>query len=145
MPQRFDLGNCTLCTLSSTGRRIAFTPYSNETWTWKRYRGGTAPDIWVGDLNANTFSNLTENDANDLFPMWMIGRVYFISDRDGTANLFSDMPEGGDLKQHTTFTRAGNDPTDPNSTTFAGPAAKTGRGAPELSSRRLANLLCMTP
>ncbi len=115
MPQRYDLGNCTLCSLSSTGRRIAFTPYSNEAWTWKRYRGGTAPDIWVGDLNANTFSNLTDNDANDLFPMWMLGRVFFVSDRDGTSNLYSDSPEGGDLKQLTTFSRTGADPTDLNS------------------------------
>lgn len=112
MPQRFDLGHCTLATLSSTGRRIAFTPWSNEGWTWKHYRGGTAPDVWVGDLNAQSFRNLTDNDANELFPMWLIGRVFFISDRDGTANLWSDSPEGGDLRQHTRFARNPDDPTD---------------------------------
>ncbi|MHC4717835.1 MAG: S41 family peptidase, partial [Planctomycetota bacterium] len=34
-------------------------------------------------------------------PMWWQGRVYFASDRDGTMNLWSMDPSGGDLRQHT--------------------------------------------
>src|ERR1041385_1657088 len=33
--------------------------------------------------------------------MWWEGRVYFVTDRDGTMNLWSMNPEGGDLRQHT--------------------------------------------
>ena len=103
MPQPYDFGECSMVALSSTGRRIAFTRWSNEHWTWKRYRGGTAPEIWVGDLTASTFEKITDDPASDLFPMWLLGRVYFLSDRTGTANLFSVSPAGSGLKQHTTF------------------------------------------
>lgn len=102
---RYEFGECTMISMSSTGKRCAFTRWSNENWTWKRYRGGTAPDVWVGELATSNFVNLTANRANDLFPMWLADRVYFLSDRTGTANIFSDSPDnpGKDLKQHTKF------------------------------------------
>ncbi len=103
MPQPYDFGECSMVALSSTGRRLAFTRWSNEHWTWKRYRGGTAPEIWVGDLTASTFKKITDDPASDLFPMWLLGRVYFLSDRTGTANLFSVSPAGSGLRQHTVF------------------------------------------
>ena len=111
MPIRYEFGECSMASLSSTGRQIAFTRWSNENWTWKRYRGGTAPEIWIGDLTAETFTNITDNRANDLFPMWVLGRLYFLSDRTGTTNIFSDSPRGGDLKQHTAFTPQPDNPT----------------------------------
>ncbi|MCH8210946.1 MAG: PD40 domain-containing protein [Planctomycetes bacterium] len=111
MPIRYEFGECSMATLSSTGRQIAFTRWSNENWTWKRYRGGAAPEIWIGDLTAETFTNVTDNRANDLFPMWVLGRLYFLSDRTGTANIFSDSPRGGDLKQHTAFAPQPDNPT----------------------------------
>ncbi len=111
MPIRYEFGECSMASLSSTGRQIAFTRWSNENWTWKRYRGGTAPEIWIGDLTARTFTNITDNRANDLFPMNVLGRLYFLSDRTGTANIFSDSSRGGDLKQHTSFAPQPGDPT----------------------------------
>jgi tricorn protease len=33
--------------------------------------------------------------------MWWDGRVYFVSDRDGTMNVWSMNPKGGELRQHT--------------------------------------------
>ncbi len=103
MPTRFKFGECTMAALSSTGKRIAFTRWSTENWTWKRYRGGTAPDIWVGDLSVGSFTNLTNDPAGDQFPMWLAGRVFFLSDRTGTSNIFSAQPDGSDLRQHTNF------------------------------------------
>lgn len=110
MPQRYDFGECSLVSFSTTGRRIAFTRWSNENWHWKRYRGGTAPEIWIGDLNASTFSNITDNAASDLYPMWLLGRVFFVSDRDGTANLYSMSTDGSNLQQRTHFAWDANDP-----------------------------------
>jgi len=110
MPKPYGFGECSQVAMSSTGRRIAFTRWSNENWTWKRYRGGTAPEIWVGDLSASVFTQITDDPANDLFPMWLLGRVYFLSDRTGTANIFSISPAGKGLKQHTTFA---GDPANP--------------------------------
>lgn len=111
MPLRYEFGECSQASFSSTGRRLAFARWSNELRYWKRYRGGTAPDIWVGDLGANTFKNLTNDPSNDLFPMWVAGRVFFLSDRDGTANIWSMSADGGDLKQHTRSARDADDAT----------------------------------
>lgn len=112
MPQRYNIGECSMVSMSSTGRRFAFTRWSNENWTWKHYRGGTAPDIWVGQTDSGEFKPLTADRANDLFPMWIGGRVYFISDRAGVANIFSVSPDTGegDLKQHTKFAADAKNP-----------------------------------
>ena len=111
MPQRYAFGECSMLSLSPVGRRFAFTRWSNEHWTWKRYRGGTAPEIWVGDFAAESFTQLTDNRASDLFPMWLRGRVYFLSDRSNTYNIHSMSPEGGDVTQHTFFAADGDNPT----------------------------------
>jgi tricorn protease len=111
MPARSTFGECTMIAVSPVGRRFAFTRWSNEHWSWKRYRGGTAPDIWIGDESTGSFHQLTRDASNDQFPMWVQGRVFFLSDRTGTANIFSDRPEGGDLKQHTTFAADAARPT----------------------------------
>jgi tricorn protease len=132
MPERYAFGECTMIGFSSTGKRFAFTRWSNEHWTWKRYRGGTAPDIWLGDLNTESFSKLTDDRANDMFPMWLLDRVFFLTDRSGTANIFSDSPNmpapGKDIKQHTQFA-----PDPKNPTAVAGydarwPSADSARG-----------------
>ncbi len=127
MPQPYDFGECSMVALSSTGRRLAFTRWSNELWTWKRYRGGTAPEIWVGDLTASTFEKITNDPANDLFPMWLLGRVYFLSDRTGTANLFSMSPAGSGLKQHTDFASDAKDPATLDGYDVKWPSADTQR------------------
>ncbi|MDH4220150.1 MAG: PDZ domain-containing protein [Candidatus Aminicenantes bacterium] len=49
--------------------------------TWKRYRGGLAPDIWLFELQTNSARNLTNSDANDDYPMWHGETLYFLSDR----------------------------------------------------------------
>jgi tricorn protease len=111
MPRTYGFGQCSLASVSSTGQRLAFTRWSNENWNWKGYRGGTAPEIWVGDLSAGSFSQLTDDPANDLFPMWVLGRVYFLSDRTGAPNIFSVEPSGRGVKQHTSFAPVAGNPT----------------------------------
>jgi tricorn protease len=108
---RYDFGECSYASLHPDGARIAFTRWSNESWSWKRYRGGTAPDVWVGDLRQGTFSRLTQTDANELFPTWVGDRVLFLSDRTGTANLWVDDGKGGAPKAVTTFAPKEGDPT----------------------------------
>ena len=47
-----------------------------------------ADDIWVYDPSAKKVENITSNDAQDIFPMWIGEEIFFISDRDMTMNLF---------------------------------------------------------
>ncbi len=100
-PRDLNLGEVSLISFVPDGRHIAFNRYSREFRTWKRYKGGLAQDIWFGDLKTLEFNKLTDFEGTDAFPMWYDGRIYFISDRTGTMNIFSMKPDGSDLKQHT--------------------------------------------
>ena len=71
--------------ISPDGATLAYMPMSRDFRTWKRYRGGTAPEIWLFGLGDFQAKNLTQNDANDGQPMWHGSTLYFLSDRD--ANL----------------------------------------------------------
>ncbi len=68
----------------------------------KRYQGGTARKIWKFARDASEAEVLTPDYAGGSHsPMWWNGRVYFISDRDGTMNIWSMDSDGGTLEQHT--------------------------------------------
>lgn len=70
------------------GRRLAYTPYSEAYWSWKRYRGGMTVPIWVLDLNTYDHVEVPHENASDSFPCWLGETLYFLSDRAGTMNVF---------------------------------------------------------
>jgi len=92
-------------TLSPDGRMLAYTPLSRDFRTWKRYRGGMAPDIWLFDLDSRTSRRLTDDPANDGQPMWHGDTVYFLSDRDESmrSNLWAHDLSTDELRQVTRF------------------------------------------
>ncbi len=100
-PEDMNLGEVSLITFEPGGKRIAFNRFSREFRTWKRYRGGLAQDIWVGNPETMQFKQVTDYEGTDAFPMWAGDRIYFISDRDATMNIYSMRPDGSDIKQHT--------------------------------------------
>lgn len=65
---------------SPDGQKMAYTDRSRVNRNWKRYRGGTAPDITVFDLKTYSTENITNNMANDELPMWLDDAVYYMSD-----------------------------------------------------------------
>ena len=65
---------------SPDGKKIAYTDRSRVHRNWKRYRGGTAPDISVFDLTTYATENITNNIANDELPMYNADGIYFMSD-----------------------------------------------------------------
>lgn len=84
------------------GGTLVFTRYSAQGSFTKRYRGGTAQNLWSyapGDAEARPLTADFAGTSRN--PMVWKGRVYFLSDRDGTVNLWSMDPAGGDLKQLT--------------------------------------------
>lgn len=74
--------------LSPNGKKYLYTPIDREFRTWKRHRGGRAQDVWIYDLKNNTSEQLTNNPATDNLPVWVGDRIYFLSDRDYTLNLY---------------------------------------------------------
>ncbi len=68
---------------------------------WKRYKGGTAGDIWIDRENTGLFERLVHLVGNPVWPMWVGDRVYFLSDHEGVANIYSVAPDGSHMTRHT--------------------------------------------
>jgi len=73
---------------SPDGKKLAFNRVFREFRTWKYYQGGMADDVWIYDFNSEKSENITNNTAQDIFPMWSGDKIYFLSDRDRIMNLF---------------------------------------------------------
>ncbi|MFQ5669235.1 MAG: PDZ domain-containing protein [Acidobacteriota bacterium] len=91
--------------ISPDGRTLAYTFHSRDFRTWKRYRGGMAPDIWIFDLENQTARRATKDKANDAQPMWHGTTLYFLSDRDSNmrANIWALDTTTGKIHQVTFF------------------------------------------
>lgn len=68
---------------------------------WKRYRGGTAGEIWIDAAASGTFQKLPLPAGNPTWPMPIGDRVYFLADHEGIGNLYSCDGDGGDVRRHT--------------------------------------------
>lgn len=90
-----------------------FTRLSAQGSSTKRYKGGTAQNLWRFERGADEALSLTP-DYKGISRHAMVwqSRVYFASDRDGTMNLWSMNYDGDDLRQHTHH--AGWDILDPD-------------------------------
>ena len=89
-------------TFDATGRTLFFVRPAFHNNVTKRYTGGTARDIWKFTAGATEAVELTgDYNGESHSPMWWNNRVYFISDRDGTMNVWSMNEDGSDTRQLT--------------------------------------------
>ena len=90
--------------LNEVGTHFAYTPIADAFGTWKRYRGGRLAKVWIFDRKTNEVEEVPHGMANDTFPRWLAGDVYFASDRDDVMNLFRYKPGSQRVEQLTRFT-----------------------------------------
>jgi tricorn protease len=103
LPERLPVPYGEFGDIAPNGRTLAYIPVSVDFRTWKRYRGGMTPDIWLFDLETYAATNLTQAVAADAAPMWHGDKLYFLSDRDEhhRANLW--VQEQGRVRPVTRF------------------------------------------
>ncbi len=90
--------------ISADGSRIAYR--MNNSWDEERrnYRGGQNRPIWIVDLKTYDLVSPPWTDSKDVDPVWLDDTVYFISDRDGVANVWGYETKTKKLSQLTRFT-----------------------------------------
>src|SRR5881394_2313611 len=89
--------------ISADGSHLAYR--MNNSWDDERrnYRGGQNRPIWIVDLKSFDVVSPPWTDSKDVDPVWVGETVYFISDRDGVANVWSWDTKSKALKQQTKF------------------------------------------
>ena len=78
----------------------------NNSWDEERrnYRGGQNRPIWIVDLKTYDLVSPPWTDSKDVNPVWVDDSVFFISDRDGVANVWEYQTKTKKLAQITKFT-----------------------------------------
>ena len=89
---------------SPNGTKLAFNWVFREFRTWKYYQGGMADDIRVYDFASGKVEKVSDSPGQDVFPMWIGSEIYYVSDRDRTANLFAYNTETKATRKVTNFT-----------------------------------------
>jgi tricorn protease len=101
LPERLELGPAKSVTYGPGGGTVIGRRISREPALWKRYRGGTSGDLWVDPTGSGEYHQLIDLAGNLANPCWVGDRIYFQSDHEGTGNIYSCTPDGGDLRRHT--------------------------------------------
>ena len=70
---------------------------------WRNYRGGQAQPIRVVNLTDLSMTKLPWEGSNDTDPVWLGNTIYFLSDRDYAANLYSYDPGAKQVTQLTHY------------------------------------------
>lgn len=97
--ERLPVGPAWGLAVRSDGATALATVGSRPPAAWKRYRGGTAPQLWLDRTGAaREWERLLPDETASLVdPLWVEGRLLFVSDRlarlpgaaDEVANLWS--------------------------------------------------------
>src|SRR6266404_4028987 len=105
MPEKLPLPYGEFGSISPDGKTLAYIPISTDFRTWKRYRGGMNPAIWLFNLETYASKNITGNETANSQPMWHGSTLYFLSDRDKNkrANIWAFDTKKEKFRQITTF------------------------------------------
>jgi tricorn protease len=88
--------------VSPDSRYLAYTPITFWDPEWRNYRGGQAQPIWIVDLETLSLQQTPRSDnERHMDPVWHGNTVFFISERDFAANIWSYNITEGSLKQYT--------------------------------------------
>lgn len=101
--RRLPLGPATSMSFGPDGG-VVIGRNTTDLARWKRYRGGLTGDLWVDPQGNGDWRRLIRLSGNVAMPLWVGGRIFFVSDHEGIGNLYSCLPMGEDLRRHTHHT-----------------------------------------
>jgi tricorn protease len=99
-PRELNLGHARSLSFGPSGGLVLGRNAADPA-RWKRYRGGTAGEIWIDAHGTGEFARLPLPDGNPCWPMWVGDRIYFLADHEGIGNIYSCGLDGSDVTRHT--------------------------------------------
>jgi tricorn protease len=104
-PESLKIPNAYKATYSPDGKRLAYNPLGERFRQWKNYRGGTVSTLWLYTFSDHSVVKIPqpEGRCNDIDPMWIGDKIYFLSDRNGEFNLFHYDINSKEINQLTNF------------------------------------------
>ncbi len=101
-PRLLPFGTVSDVAIEDAGTALLTGSVAGEPAFWKRYRGGRAGQLWTASAGDPLFTRVLANHAGQLSaPMIIAGRLFFLSDHEGTGNIYSCALDGGGLARHT--------------------------------------------
>ena len=101
-PRRLPFGPVNDLALEQAATALQTGRMGGEPAHWKRYRGGTAGKLWTASADDPLFTRiLADLDTQLASPMLIGDRLFFLSDHEGTGNIYSCALDGADLARHT--------------------------------------------
>lgn len=87
-----------------SGRWFVYQQTQPSDIEWRNYRGGQAKPIWLLNMENLDLRKLPWEGSRDTDPVFLGGKVYFLSDRDFTVNVYEYNPDSRRLRQITEHT-----------------------------------------
>src|SRR5579859_5328319 len=88
--------------IEDAGTALLTGSVAGEPAFWKRYRGGRVGKLWVTAGEDPLFTRVLADLGGQLAsPMLIGGRLFFLSDHEGTGNIYSCALDGTGLARHT--------------------------------------------
>ncbi len=87
VPKALPFPSGTMASFSPNGQQLAYVAGHKWQQAWKRYRGGQAYAIWIGNMSDSKVHEIPRKDWNDEQPMWVGDKVYYLSDPNGVVGL----------------------------------------------------------
>lgn len=99
--RKLDFGEAMYCYFGKNGA-VVLGRKNNDSARWKRYKGGTAGVLWVRKNTNDKFKRILKEIKTNISSPQLIGdQIYFISDHEGSANIYQCNFDGSHLRRLT--------------------------------------------
>ena len=101
-PRLLPFGAVNDVAIEEAGTALLTGSVAGEPAFWKRYRGGRVGHLWTATEQDPMFTRvLADLDGQLASPMLIGGRLFFLSDHEGTGNIYSAALDGTGVRRHT--------------------------------------------